>query len=49
MPFRFINNTIREFIRFEKTLLGRWELNDIRMTRRKIDMANTDHCGTCTA
>ena len=48
MPFRFINNMIREFMQFEKTLLGRWELNNIRMTKRKIEMANTDHCGTCT-
>lgn len=28
--------------------LGRWCLNDKSKNNWKIDMANTDHCGTCS-
>jgi hypothetical protein len=30
------------------TPLGRWCLNDKSKNNWKIDMANTDHCGTCS-
>jgi hypothetical protein len=29
-------------------MLGRWCLKDKSKNYWKIDMANTDHCGTCT-
>lgn len=29
-------------------LLGRWCLNDKTKNNWKVDMANTDHCGTCS-
>lgn len=30
-------------------LLGRWQINDCNKTRNiKIDMANEDHCGSCS-
>ena len=28
--------------------LGRWCLNDKSKNNWKVDMANTDHCGTCS-
>ena len=28
--------------------LGRWCLNDKSKTNWKVDMANIDHCGTCS-
>jgi hypothetical protein len=31
-----------------KTLLGRWERTNHNQNKIKIDLANTDHCGTCT-
>ena len=29
-------------------ILGRWCLNDKSKNNWKIDMANVDHCGTCS-
>jgi len=48
MPIRFIRNKIADMLKIDKILLGRWKLNDYKATQIKIDMANTDHCGTCT-
>jgi len=31
----------------DKTMLGRWERTDRLQNKIKIDLANTDHCGTC--
>jgi hypothetical protein len=31
-----------------KPILGRWCLNDKSKNNWKIDMANVDHCGTCS-
>jgi hypothetical protein len=30
-----------------KTVLGRWERTGRVQNKIKIDLANTDHCGTC--
>jgi hypothetical protein len=30
-----------------KTALGRWERTNRLQNKIKIDLANTDHCGTC--
>jgi len=30
-----------------KTMLGRWERTNRLQNKIKIDLANTDHCGTC--
>ena len=48
MPIRFIRNKIADMLKIDTILLGRWKLNDYKATHIKIDMANTDHCGTCT-
>jgi hypothetical protein len=40
---------LRRLIKYEpKKLLGRWIIEKCqKRTRRKIDLANIDHCGTC--
>jgi len=35
------------FKKQKPTPLGRWALNSVRETQRKIDLANCDSCGTC--
>ena len=39
---------IKSFLSAKRPLLGRWCLNDKTKNHLKIDMANIDHCGTCT-
>lgn len=43
-----MNNLISLFKESEKPL-GRWQLNrNVKQINFKIDMANEDHCGTCS-
>jgi len=37
-----------DLIETNSPILGRWKLDTNKSTKLKIDMANTDHCGTCT-
>ena len=37
-----------DIIESNTPILGRWKLDTKQSTKLKIDMANTDHCGTCT-
>jgi hypothetical protein len=39
---------ISDIIKTNSPLLGRWKLDTTNSTKLKIDMANVDHCGTCT-
>ena len=44
-----IERIIRSMFRHTpKPLLGRWERTSTHQNKIKIDLANTDHCGTCT-
>jgi len=36
------------FLSAKRPLLGRWCLQDKSKVFWKTDMANTDHCGTCS-
>jgi len=40
--------SILRFFRVKRPVLGRWFLHDTSKKYWKIDMANIDHCGTCT-
>ena len=44
----FIKNIIKNFLKEEKKVLGRWNIEycDIRKNK-KIDLSNEDHCGPC--
>ncbi len=37
----------RRLFHYTNTTLGRWALMGRRESNWKVDMANTDHCGTC--
>lgn len=39
---------ILRFFPTKRLVLGRWCLHDKSKNHWKIDMANIDHCGTCT-
>lgn len=45
---KIITSIIKRFIKDDKNVLGRWNLDycDKKM-KRKIDLANEDHCGPC--
>lgn len=45
---RFVKYIMKRFIRDEKKVLGRWNLEycDIRL-KNKIELSNEDHCGCC--
>jgi len=44
-----IERILRSMFRHTPTpLLGRWERTNHNQNKIKIDLANTDHCGTCT-
>lgn len=39
---------IDKFIRIDKIILGRWNIeNCAKIIDKKIYLANVDHCGTC--
>jgi len=48
MSSRFIKKLMTDIIESNTPILGRWKLDTKQSTKLKIDMANTDHCGTCT-
>jgi hypothetical protein len=45
---KLITNIIRAFIKEDKKILGRWNMEycDKKMNN-KIDLSNEDHCGPC--
>ena len=45
---KFISNIIKRFVKDEKKILGRWNIDycDKKMNN-KVDMSNEDHCGPC--
>ncbi len=45
---KFLKNIIQKFIREDKKILGRWNMEycNIKMNN-KIDLSNEDHCGPC--
>ena len=45
---KIIKNIIQKFIKDDKKILGRWNLEycDKKMNK-KIDLSNEDHCGPC--
>ena len=45
---KLITNIIRYFIKEDKKILGRWNMEycDKKMNN-KIDLSNEDHCGPC--
>ena len=45
---KFVKNIIQKFIKEEKKVLGRWNVEycDKKMNS-KIDLSNEDHCGPC--
>jgi hypothetical protein len=45
---KFFKSIIQKFIREEKKVLGRWNMEycDKKMNN-KIDLSNEDHCGPC--
>lgn len=45
---KYITNTINFFLRTDKKVLGRWNIDYCdKKTNRKIDLSNEDHCGPC--
>lgn len=48
MTSRFVKKLMADLIETNSPALGRWKLDTNKSTKLKIDMANTDHCGTCT-
>jgi Uri superfamily endonuclease len=45
---KFITTIIKRFIKDDKKVLGRWNIDycDKKM-KQKIELANEDHCGPC--
>jgi hypothetical protein len=43
-----IERIFRRLNSLKPTVLGRWCLSDKTQANLKIDMANIDHCGTCS-
>jgi hypothetical protein len=45
---KFIKSILQEFLRKEKKVLGRWNIEycDTKMNK-KVDLSNEDHCGPC--
>lgn len=45
---RFIANIFKRFIKDEKKVLGRWNVEYCdKKINHKIDLSNEDHCGPC--
>ena len=45
---KFITTIIKKFIKDDKNILGRWNIDYCdKKLKRKIDLANEDHCGPC--
>ena len=45
---KFIKNIIQKFIKEDKKILGRWNIEYCdKKINSKIDLSNEDHCGTC--
>jgi hypothetical protein len=43
-----LEHLFRRLRTMKPILLGRWCLNDKSKNNWKVDMANVDHCGTCS-
>jgi hypothetical protein len=43
----FITQILKRFIKDEKKILGRWNIDCDKKTNQKIDLSNEDHCGPC--
>ena len=45
---KFIKNIIQKFIKEDKKILGRWNIDYCdKKINSKIDLSNEDHCGAC--
>jgi hypothetical protein len=45
---KFIQNFIRKFMKEDKIVLGRWNIEYCnKKIDNKIDLSNEDHCGPC--
>ena len=45
---RYLTNIIRLFVKNEKKVLGRWNIDYCNQKiNSKIDLSNEDHCGPC--
>lgn len=45
---KFIKSIIQKFIREDKKVLGRWNMEYCdKKINNKIDLSNEDHCGPC--
>ena len=45
---KFIESIIKRFIKPDKKVLGRWNLDYCdKKVNNKIDLSNEDHCGPC--
>ena len=45
---KFIKNIINNFIKNDKKILGRWNIEYCdKKINNKIDLSNEDHCGPC--
>ena len=45
---KFIKNFIIKFIKEDKKVLGRWNIEYCdKKVNNKIDLSNEDHCGPC--
>ncbi len=45
---KYINSIIQKWIKPEKRVLGRWNIDYCNKTiDNKIDLSNEDHCGPC--
>ena len=46
---QFIKNILLKFIKEDKKVLGRWNMEYCdKKLNTKIDLSNEDHCGTCS-
>ena len=45
---KFISSIIKRFVKDEKKILGRWNIEYCdKKLNKKIDLSNEDHCGPC--
>ena len=45
---KFISSIIKRFVKDEKKILGRWNIEYCnKKMNHKIDLSNEDHCGPC--
>ena len=48
LTMKFIQSILRKFIKEEKKVLGRWNMEYCdKKVNNKIDLSNEDHCGPC--